>query len=677
MSPETQMRFKVIGQIILISLIGTALAVGIYAFFIPESLLDDLFVVGGSFAALSGIIIYLIQFNPLMNRLRAAENEAQDLLKKQNEVLVSQAKSLRAAYTHSLKKLKESEERYALAVKGSNKGLWDVNLEDNDLYLSDYWKQILDYQPDEFPNSFEGWKLAIHPDDISYFDNNLKKCMDGEHLQFECEYRMKTKSGAYKWVVSQGSVIKDKYNNVIRIVGSQSDVSDKKQFEEQLYHDAFHDALTGLPNRALFLDRLNQSVLANQRREGNGYSVIFLDLDHFKSVNDTFGHAAGDALIIEIAQRIERSCRKSDTLARFGGDEFVLLMPDLVNEKDIKNFIKILREHLKDPVVFENGSFQPSCTLGVVNETHKYTSAEDVLRDADFALYKAKEKQRGTYQFFNDEIQKEAESQFRMETNLQKALARGEIHVFYQPLMQIQDGALFGFEALLRWHHPEYGYVSPDLFIPIAEETETIFTLSEHLIAQSLKQIKIWQEEYNLPDLSISINVSPRQIENERLFITLESSCLLYDLDPRSVIVDVTENAIFANRDKAQWYLKAMQKMGIRIALDDFGVGYSSLSNLEAYPFDIIKIDRSFLLDMSKKDHESVFTIDLINTIGHKMKKLVLIEGVENESLIQKIKDINCDLAQGHFFAAPQNVEDTQVWLDDFLRNQKLKQKEA
>ncbi|MEB3701963.1 PAS and EAL domain-containing protein [Candidatus Bealeia paramacronuclearis] len=664
MPSDWKIKGKLLFQIISILFIGAVFIVSVFAFVVPSYLLDELLLIGFSFSIFAGIILYVSQFLPLLQALKKNEKEAAIALQTQNELLAQQAKSLKAAYQHSLKKLKTQEERYALAVKGSNEGLWDWNVSDGTLYLSNFWKEILGYQKGEFPESFDNWKLSIHPEDVPFFENSLQECLEGESQRFECEYRMRTKNNSYKWVLTQGSSIKNKAGKVVRIVGSQTDISQKKKFEEQLYHDAFHDSLTGLPNRALFLDRLNQSILANQRKKESSYSVLFLDLDHFKSVNDTFGHAAGDILIFELARRIETSCRKSDTLARFGGDEFVLLLPELTKEADIIHFIETLQKVVREPVVFDNGAFHPSCTIGILNDTKNYTSAEDILRDADYALYKAKEKERGTFAFFDEKARLEAVSQFHMEASLQKALMRGEIFVFYEPIFSLNDKSLLGFEALLRWQHPEYGYVAPELFIPIAEENETIFALSEFLISQSLKQLKTWQEMFSLPHLMLSLNVSHRQIENERLYITLESSLSLYDLDPKTVIIDLTENAIFANRDKTNWYLKAMQKMGMRIAIDDFGAGYASLSTLNSYPFDIIKVDKSFLLDISKKGKPDLAMIDLIATLGHKMKKEVWIEGIEHEDLFEKVISLGCDYGQGHYLGRPQNHHDTATFLE-------------
>ncbi|MCW2995723.1 MAG: diguanylate cyclase [Conexibacter sp.] len=446
------------------------------------------------------------------------------------------------------------------------------------------------------------------------------------------------------------------------IVLNSRDVSERKAFERQLAHQAFHDPVTGLPNRALFVERVRHAI-ARSRREARGIGIIFIDLDDFKIVNDSLGHAAGDEVLTQVAQRLAQSIRASDTAARFGGDEFAVLLEDIEGVQEAVDAVERIMEAVSTPLTAAHKELALRCSLGIaIAAEDGAADADELIRDADAAMYIAKRDGKGGYRLFEPEMHEGVLQRLELRTDLQRALATDQLELFYQPVIRLDDGTISGVEALLRWNHPERGMVGPDQFIPLAEETGLIVPIGRWVLREGCREGRRLME--SLPTdrpVSLAINLSLKQLQHSDIVTDVREALEESGLPPAQLTLEITESVLMADTDLAVQRLAELKELGIKLALDDFGTGYSSLSYLSKFPVDVLKMDRSFL-----QEGASPQAADLANAVvalGSTLSLEVVAEGIEMPEQWKTLRDLGCELGQGFYFARPMNAEAARQFL--------------
>jgi len=455
-----------------------------------------------------------------------------------------------------------------------------------------------------------------------------------------------------------------------RMAGSQTDITDRRMAEARLHHDALHDVLTGLPNRALVIDRLRACLYRARRNPAYRFAVLFADLDHFKRVNDSLGHAAGDTLLVEITRRFMKCVRATDTMtqleqsdiSRLGGDEFVVLLDGLRSEVDVLRVAERLQQALAEPFMIEGQEVWSGVSIGIAPGRPDYERPEDVLRDVDTALFQAKSAGRGSCAFFDGTMHASAMSRWSLENALRGAIDRHELRLVYQPIVSLADGELREFEALLRWHHPVRGHISPAEFIPIAEETGLILPIGEWIIQTVVDQLAAWGPELKAhPDLSIAVNVSGKQLSRSDVSEVIAAALKARGVPGRRFRIELTESALM-ERGLSPEMLARLADLDVKLHLDDFGTGYSSLSYLHQLPVNALKIDRSFVHSMMG-DATSLAIVQSIISLAHNLGAQVIAEGVERVDQLEQLRRLSCDLAQGYHFSRPLEVAQAAAFL--------------
>lgn len=553
--------------------------------------------------------------------------------------------------------LRESEERYALAAAGANDGLWDWDLRREEIYFSPRWKSTLGYDEGEIGNGISDWLALVHRDELDLLQAQIDAHLEGRTPHFENEHRMRAKDGEYIWVQTRGLAVRDEDGKVYRMVGSQRDVTDRKKVEEELTHAALHDSLTGLPNRALFMDRLSSAVNRSKRRESYPFGVIFLDLDRFKVINDGLGHLVGDQLLCEIALRLESCVRLGDTVARLGGDEFAILLEDLEDVTHVEAVAERIHEELKAPFNLDGHEIFSSASLGIALGSELYEGPEEILRDADTAMYRAKSLGRTRRVIFDPTMHARAVELLTLETDLRRAVDRQEFLVHYQPIVSLRSGELRGFEALVRWLHPERGLVQPGEFLPVAQETGLSVPMGYWVLHEACRQMRAWQEGHGAAaELVVSVNLDARQLSSSDFTEQVEEALASSGLAAESLQLEITEGMIIHNPQAVAKVLARLRERGIKLHIDDFGTGYSSLSQLHRFPIDTLKIDRSFVSHMSSDD-EDLEIVRTIVSLAHNLALDVMAEGVETGEQLAQLRALGCEFGQGYLFSKPVSPE--------------------
>ena len=552
--------------------------------------------------------------------------------------------------------LQESEERYALAALGANDGLWDWNPRTGAVYFSPRWTAMLGLGEGELPGTLEAWAALVHPEDRRRFRAELYDHVDGRSPHLESEHRLQHADGSWRWMLVRGIAVRDSTGRATRVAGSQTDITERKGSEEKLLHDAFHDALTGLPNRALLMDRLALALQRMRRRPQGLFAVLFIDLDRFKVVNDSLGHVAGDQLLMLVAQRLAECTRPGDTTARFGGDEFVILLEDLGSPAEAEEVALVVQRALALPMDLDGQEVFATASVGVALSRPEYTLPEELLRDADTAMYQAKE-QRAQHVLFHPGMHEQMVDRFQLQHSLRPALERGELFLVYQPVVSLADHRLVGCEALLRWQHPTRGVVPPAEFVPIAEETGLIIPIGDWVLEQACRQAKVWQRRFpDLANFSMSVNLSARQFQKPDLVARMHQILEESALDPACLHLEITESVIMDSAAQAAAMIQKLKRLGVHLHLDDFGTGYSSLAYLHHFHVDALKIDRSFVSRMGQGDGARI--VRAIVHLAHDLGIPVVAEGTETSAQVEALAALDCDFAQGYFFARPLSVPD-------------------
>ncbi len=680
------------------------------------------------------------------------------------------------ALQQSNQKNQELKERMELALLGSNDGIWDWNILDNTVYFSPRWKEIIGYTDKELPNKVSSWSDRIHPDDFDKTWADVYKNVNGETEYYENIHRLKHKDGHWVWIQDRGKVQFDEHGKAVRMIGTHTDITEQKENEIQLLHQAqmiqqtheavnttdlqgyisgwnkgsellfgykaeevigkhisllfpnetyetfvknihelmkkeeyrttltlikksnvkvlidlslsllkdsngsnmgivgylrditerkkneealqyqaHHDALTGLPNRVLFMDRLKQGI-QKAKRHKEGLAVFFIDLDKFKHINDSLGHGVGDKVLKIIAKRLQDILRKEDTLARLSGDEFTIIMEDLRHPEDASLLGEKILKTVAEAIMMNDQKLYVSGSIGISFYPQDATDAQSLLKYADTAMYKAKEEGRNNYQFYAPEMTDLALKRILMQTSLRQAIDNEEFVIYYQPQIKTSTNALIGVEVLIRWKHPTIGVLMPDEFIPLAEENGMIIEIDQWVMKNAMMQISKWYKEGLNPGV-LGLNISIMQLDKIDFLQQIKESLSIYNFDPAWLELEITESQMMKRPEEVITKLHQINALGIGISIDDFGTGYSSLSQLKRLPINRLKIDRSFVRDIPK-DEEDVAIVEAIIALAKSLKLDLIAEGVETSEQRDFLIDHGCINIQGHYFSPPVTKEE-------------------
>lgn len=551
----------------------------------------------------------------------------------------------------------ESQERYSLAVRGANDGLWDWNLTTNEVYYSARWKAMLGYDEAEVAANPEAWLGRIHPDDLGRVKADLDAHRDDRAVRFENEHRVLHKDGTHRWVLARGIAERGPEGKPYRIAGSLTDITQRKTVEEQLAREALHDTLTGLPNRAFLTDLIERAMRRRRRNREYAFAVLFVDLDRFKVVNDSMGHAAGDQLLIEVSRRLQDCVRPGDVVARLGGDEFCVLLDDIEDSSDSTRVAERIESSLEAPIVIDGRDVFTSASIGIAVTEGEAFGAEQLLRNADTAMYRAKARGKARFEVFDRGMHERAVAALQLETDLRSALEREEFRLVYQPVVALETERITGFEALVRWEHPVRGMVPPSEFLPLAEEMGLMVPLGRWVLGQACRQMSLWAERFpKLPDLSVSVNLSAKQLHQPDLVRQVADVLRETKLDPRRLKLEIAEAVLMDDPELHLAVVAELGELGVQVQVDDFGTGPSSLTYLSRLQVDTLKIDRSFVGGLDNHtDRSSV--VQAIITMARDLGIRVVAEGVETAQQSDRLLTLRCERGQGYLYSQPVDAE--------------------
>jgi len=551
--------------------------------------------------------------------------------------------------------LKRSEERYRLAVEGVNDGIWDWDGRDGKLFMSKRSRMILGIDMDQEYITIDKWFRVIAREDVDKFVMTLNKYItepQKKHLQIEC--RVKTPDGKEKWIRTRGMAIWDESGIPIRVAGSITDITEQRLSDEKIHQLAYYDSLTGLPNRTLLKDRFDVAVAVAQRKNSS-IAVLFLDLDNFKTINDTQGHSYGDELLMKVGEQLKLRLRRSDTIARLGGDEFVILQTNVKSIDEVHRLASRLLEVFRRPWVIKDREFFVTVSIGVSIYPNDGLDLHELMKNADTAMYRAKDSGRNNYQIYSNELNSFIMERLKIESHLRKALENKEFILYYQPQIELKTGKVLCMEALIRWYNPAIGLAMPDSFIHIAEEIGLINDIGEWVLRTACRQLNQWRANgYN--DFKVSINLSPKQFQQPNLVEMVGSIIREAKVNAEWIELEITESLAMQNLEHTISILKRFKDMGVGVSLDDFGKGYSSLNYLKQLPISNLKIDKTFIHGITVNSKQAKIAKALIS-LAHNMDLTVTAEGVENMTQLEFLIKENCDIAQGYLFSEPKPAE--------------------
>ncbi|HKI05636.1 MAG TPA: EAL domain-containing protein [Thermoanaerobaculia bacterium] len=546
--------------------------------------------------------------------------------------------------------LRASEERFRSLVQNASDLISILDAGGTVRYESPSHQRVLGLAPEE--HTGRGMLELVHPSDRPAVEESLLHLVENPDAIPTLEYRLLHRDGSWRTLESTASNLLGQ-PAVAGIVLNSHDITDRKRAEEKLLHDALHDELTGLPNRALFMDRLRQSMDRSRREPERLTAVLFLDLDRFKLVNDSLGHLVGDELLIQIAGSLASALRPSDTIARVGGDEFSILIE---GGRDVGDAVRVadrIHDRLSAPINLGGHEVFVTSSIGIAVHTPEYERPEDLLRDADTAMYRAKSNGRACHVVFDPGMHRLVMERLQLETDLRRAVERGQLRIHYQPFVDLARDEVVGFEALLRWHHPRRGLLQPEEFLSVAEDTGLIVPMGRYVLVESCRQVRELQRKHpEMGQLKLTVNLSNKQFFQADLFDQIKEALTTSGLDPACLGLEITEGVIIRNADSAASRFSRLKSMGVQLYLDDFGKGYSSLNYLHRFPMDTLKIDRSFTSRIEESEG-NLAIVRAIVTLAHQLGMEVVAEGIQTEEQKAKLQSLGCEYGQGFFFSEP------------------------
>jgi len=561
--------------------------------------------------------------------------------------------------------LRESEYKLRTLLDSMSEGLLQVDTEDRILFVNNCLCEMVGYSQEELIDT--DWSLLLLDEGRDFIKTVNERRRKG--IADTYEICLKKKSGELIWTMVGGVPMVNAEGVVSGSMGVFTDITERKRAEEQLLYDAFHDGLTGLANRALFMDHLQLTIERGKRKPESLYGILFLDFDRFKVINDSLGHAEGDKLLKLVAERLESSLRPGDLVARLGGDEFTILLNELEDESDARRIAERIQEDLKVPFVLSGREVFSSVSIGIALSSAGQEKAEDMLRHADIAMYSAKAKGKAQHQVFDQEMHRHAVKQLEIETEMRYALERGDFCLHYQPIFNLETRNLVGFEALIRWNHPERGMIAPGEFIPVAEENGLIFQLGQWTVHESCRQMRHWQSSNPAASaLTVSVNLSCREFLQLNLAEQVAATLSATQLDPGSLKLEITESHIMENSELAIKIMNRLRILGVEMSLDDFGTGYSSLSYLHRLPVSYLKIDRSFINQMVENG-ENREIVHTIIKLAQNLKMKVVAEGIETADQLEHLSHLQCDYGQGYFFSRPLAAGAVEAFIEENIES--------
>ncbi len=586
-------------------------------------------------------------------------NKSKEALREANETLEIKVKERTA-------ELRESEMKYRTIFENTGTATVIVEKDTTISLANSEFASMTGFQKKEI-ESLKSW--------LQFMDEKTqRKIQNGEVIPEHSDYHPMAPHFECTFIDKEGKQ-KDMLCSLANIPGSDksvvtlADITELKEAERQIYHQAFHDTLTNLPNRALFMEHLNMALKRAKRRDDYYFAVLYLDIDRFKLVNDSLGHSVGDQLIKAFANRIKDSLRDLDILARFGGDEFVILLEDIENSEYASGVADRLQQELKRPFMIENKEVFAPASFGVVLNTRDYDDAENIIRDADAAMYHAKENGKAQYKIFDKTLHKKALHLLERETDLRKAVNKNEFENHYQPIVDLQTASLVGFEALIRWNHPQLGLIYPGSFISIAEETGLIVPITQLIAQKACEDLCRWQDQ--LKDklkLTMNINLSSKHFLSPTLLDDIKEILNQTGMPPQQLKLEITETALMEDADETIRLVHRLKDLGLHLVIDDFGTGYSSLSYLQRLPIDTLKVDRSFVSRIKSEPDGNRNIVEAIISLAHRLKMMVVAEGVETEEQFAILLEMNCQFGQGYLFSKPLSKADVDKLIDNILK---------
>ena len=557
--------------------------------------------------------------------------------------------------------VRESEQRYALAARATNDGLWEWNLRTGGVYMSERCYALLGLSPgvvgDRENDRMAQWNALVHPDDLVEMHRAIRTVVTGDQETVNSEYRVRLADGSYRWLLARALGVPSPHGSVERVVGSLSDIHERRSLEDQLRRNALYDTVTGLPNRRLFLSRLDHALKIWQR-DKTPFAVVFLDLDGFKAVNDSLGHQMGDRVLNAVGARIAGELRAVDIAARFGGDEFAVLLHD-VRPDDVLSVAERIQLSLAEVIDLDGQDFVVGASLGITTSDVEYANAEDILRDADTAMYHAKEANRGTVSIFDTAMHANALHKLRAGANLRRALDENQFEVHYQPIVDLTTGRTDRFEALVRWRNPEHGLELPEAFLPTMTETGLIIQLGHWIIDEVCRQLADWGPRV----ANVSVNLSDREFWHTGLLTHVLHSLKRHNVTADRLTLEITEGVIMRRPEVAKRLMREMHDAGLALHVDDFGTGYSSLQVLHQYPVDAFKIDRSFIKALTTNAHSDELVRAII-AMGKALGLSVVAEGIETSQQLALLREIGCVSGQGYLFTPAVPADEVSRLLD-------------